>query len=141
MQKEGFKRAYYRGVPAYFNKATDEFEGRNKLYDILIGINIWFDINVVGVEEFPILVENDKEKYLKSIELSEEELLKVKNSVKDLSFILGITEEQLLDSIDIGLKQILIKKENIFVLLFLKLKKIFQKNASNRKRRTKVKSR
>jgi hypothetical protein len=61
------------------------------------------------------------------IHFSDEEISKVKNAIKDLSDVLQIKEEHLLDAIDIGLIEILFKKENIFVTLFLKFKKIFQK--------------
>lgn len=55
------KRAYYRKIPAYFNEETLEIRGRNKFYNWLIAINIWIDINIVGIDEFPILVEKTKE--------------------------------------------------------------------------------
>ncbi len=53
------KKAYYRKIPAYFNLETSELRGRNKIYDILISINIWIDCNIIQVEEFPILIEED----------------------------------------------------------------------------------
>ena len=51
------KKARYRGIPAYFNLETNEIQGRNWIYDILIEINIWIDVNIVEIEEFPILIE------------------------------------------------------------------------------------
>lgn len=55
------KKAYYRKIPAYFNVETGELRGRNMLYSFLININLWFDVQILGVEEFPILVEKDDE--------------------------------------------------------------------------------
>ena len=52
--KEGFKKAYYRSIPAYFNLETNELQGRNKFYDLLISINLQFDTYIVGVENYPI---------------------------------------------------------------------------------------
>lgn len=56
---EGFKRAYYRSIPCYYNPRTEELIGRNKFYDILTTINVWWDINIIQVEEFPILIEEE----------------------------------------------------------------------------------
>ena len=57
--KENYKKAFYRRIPAYFNEETNDIKGRNCIYDILIDINIWIDLNVIGIEEFPIIVEKD----------------------------------------------------------------------------------
>jgi hypothetical protein len=43
------KKAYYRGIPAYFDPETNELMGRNVFYDILIDINIWFDVYIVDI--------------------------------------------------------------------------------------------
>lgn len=51
------KRAYYRSIPAYFNPETFELEGRNWFYSLLIDLNIWIDVNIIKVDEFPILIE------------------------------------------------------------------------------------
>ena len=59
--KEGFKLAYYRRIPAYYNPSTDELMGRNWFYDQLIELNVWFDIYVFNLEELPILVKTDDE--------------------------------------------------------------------------------
>lgn len=59
-KKEGYRKAYYRGIPAYFNLLTSDLEGRNWLYDVLIDINVWIDIHIVEVETFPILIEDDE---------------------------------------------------------------------------------
>jgi hypothetical protein len=53
------KKAYYRGIPAYFDPETNELMGRNVFYDILIDINIWFDVYIVDIEEFPIWIEKN----------------------------------------------------------------------------------
>lgn len=57
---EGFINASYRKIPAYFNLETNEIRGRNLFYDILIDINVWFDVEILGIEEFPILIEKDE---------------------------------------------------------------------------------
>lgn len=53
------RRALYRKIPCYFDKETNEIIGRNKFYDILLDIVIWFDLNILQVEEFPIWIEMD----------------------------------------------------------------------------------
>ena len=53
------KKAKYRGIPAYFDLDTNEIQGRTFLYDILISVNIWIDVHIVGVEEFPIEIKVD----------------------------------------------------------------------------------
>lgn len=55
------KKAYYRRIPAYYNEETNELRGRNWFYDKLIDINIWIDINIIELDGFPIIVEDDKE--------------------------------------------------------------------------------
>lgn len=55
--KTGFKKAYYRQIPAYFNEETGELIGRNWFFDKLIAINIFIDVKIIRIEEFPILVE------------------------------------------------------------------------------------
>jgi hypothetical protein len=61
------------------------------------------------------------------IHFSDEEISKVKNAVKDLSDVLQIKEQHLLDAIDIGLKETLFKRENVFLTVFFKIKKRFIK--------------
>ncbi len=56
------KKAYYRKIPIYFNPENNQITGRNWFYEILLNINIWIDIKIVGIEEFPILMEEDKDK-------------------------------------------------------------------------------
>jgi hypothetical protein len=53
------KKAKYRGIPCYFNIFTCEIEGRNWFYDLLLDLNIWIDVNIVGVEGFPIIIEEE----------------------------------------------------------------------------------
>jgi hypothetical protein len=55
-------KAYYRKIPAYFNPETNELYGRNWFYNLLITINLWVDVNIVQVEEFPIEIE-DSDKF------------------------------------------------------------------------------
>jgi len=54
------KKARYRGIPCLFNPETNEIEGTNWLTSLLIDINVWFDIEIIGVEEFPIYIEDDE---------------------------------------------------------------------------------
>jgi len=56
-RKEGYKNAHYRNIPAYFNVEESSIEGRNWFYDILIDINLWIDVNLFGVEDFPIWID------------------------------------------------------------------------------------
>ncbi len=61
MKPIGYHNAYYRNIPAYYHVETHHLCGRNWLYGILIGINIWFDVNVVGIEYFPVIIEKNNE--------------------------------------------------------------------------------
>lgn len=54
---ELFQLAYYRSIPAYFNEDTCEIIGRNWFYDKLIALNIWWDFEILQIEELPILLE------------------------------------------------------------------------------------
>ena len=54
------KKAYYRRIPCYFNGQTNELVGRNRFYDILIDINIWFDFEILQLDELPIWIEDDE---------------------------------------------------------------------------------
>ena len=54
------KKARYRGIPAYFDVFTGELKGRNWFYDLLIDVNVWLDVNIFLVEEFPIWIEEDE---------------------------------------------------------------------------------
>lgn len=56
------KKAYYRSIPAWYDESTQEIKGRNWVCDILIDINIWLDVNVFMVDEFPIYIKDDEEK-------------------------------------------------------------------------------
>ena len=53
------KRAFYRKIPCFYNEQTGEIKGRNKIYDILIDINIFIDFEILGIEYLPIKVENN----------------------------------------------------------------------------------
>lgn len=54
------KNASYRGIPCWYNPINEEVKGKNWFYDSLISFLIWFDINVLQVEEFQLWVEVDK---------------------------------------------------------------------------------
>lgn len=53
------KKAYYRWIPCYFDPKTNELIGRNWFYDILVDIDMWFDFEVLGIEELPIWIEDE----------------------------------------------------------------------------------
>lgn len=55
------RKAFYRGIPCYYNPCNDMLWGRNWLYEILLNVTIWIDINVVNIDEFPIWIEEDKD--------------------------------------------------------------------------------
>ncbi len=59
MKNTSFKKAYYRSIPAYFSLETNELKGRNWFYNILININLWVDVNIIQIEEFPIMMEEE----------------------------------------------------------------------------------
>lgn len=54
------KKAYYRGIPCYFDPETNTLEGRNRFYNWLVGINIYIDFEILELEELPIYIENDE---------------------------------------------------------------------------------
>jgi len=54
--QEGFKLAYYRKIPAFYNEKTEELIGRNWFYDKLIGINLLIDFKILMIEDIPILI-------------------------------------------------------------------------------------
>ncbi len=54
------RKARYRAIPCWFDTTTDELTGRNWFYDILVDINIWFDLNILELDELPIWVEVDE---------------------------------------------------------------------------------
>ncbi len=53
------KRAYYRSIPCYFNPLTNEIMGRNWFWDILIDVNLWIDVDLLGLEDLTIWIEED----------------------------------------------------------------------------------
>lgn len=55
------KRAFYRGIPAYFNEETGELRGRNILYGFLIDFYLWIDTCIFPVDELVIEVLEDEE--------------------------------------------------------------------------------
>lgn len=50
--------AKYRFIPCFYNQFTEDIKGQNKMWDILLDIVLWIDVNIVGVEEFPMWVED-----------------------------------------------------------------------------------
>jgi len=60
-EKGIFVNAFYRAIPCYFNISTNEIKGRSWLYDLLIGINVWWDFEVLNLQELPIFLEEDKD--------------------------------------------------------------------------------
>lgn len=52
--------AKYRFIPCWFNDFTNDVSGKNKMWNMLLGIVIWIDVNVVGVDEFPLWVEDSQ---------------------------------------------------------------------------------
>lgn len=53
-------RAFYRGIPAYFNPFTNELKGRNIVYGLLIDVVLFLDVEVFGIDYFPIELEDDE---------------------------------------------------------------------------------
>lgn len=57
------KRARYHSIPIWFDEQTGEMKPRSVFflqymwYDLLIDINVWLDVHVFQVEEFPIWME------------------------------------------------------------------------------------
>jgi len=50
------KKAYYRGIPCYYNPLTGDLEGRNWFWDKLVDINLYIDFEILGLEELPIYI-------------------------------------------------------------------------------------
>lgn len=55
---EGCLLAYYRSIPAYFNPITEQIIGRNWFWNLLVVFNAWWDFDVLGLEEVPVLIED-----------------------------------------------------------------------------------
>lgn len=53
------KKAFYRGIPCYFDIMTSEIKGRDFITDVLLQIMIWMDVNVFQVDGFPIEIEDE----------------------------------------------------------------------------------
>lgn len=41
------KRAYYRGIPIFYDPCTEDIKGRNWFYEILVDIMLWLDVNIL----------------------------------------------------------------------------------------------
>ena len=50
------QEARYHKVPCYFNRYTNEIEGKNWFYEILVRFWIWFDLNIALIDEFEIKI-------------------------------------------------------------------------------------
>lgn len=55
------KNATYRNIPCWYDPETDELTGKNWFYDLMVEINLWFDFNILGLEEMPIWIDVDDE--------------------------------------------------------------------------------
>jgi hypothetical protein len=51
------KEAYYRSIPCYYDDDTHELHGRNWFYNILLDVTLWFDVEILQIEEFPIWID------------------------------------------------------------------------------------
>ena len=51
------RTAKYHGCKCYFDDETNELQGRNWLWDWLVSINLWLDLNVFGLEELPVWID------------------------------------------------------------------------------------
>jgi hypothetical protein len=59
IRKEGYVNCYYRGIPGYFNKESEEIEGRNIIFCILIEINLFVDTYILKMNFFPLILEKE----------------------------------------------------------------------------------
>lgn len=53
-----FKKAYYHGVPIWYNEETCEVEPRKRWLSIILDFIIWWDMDVMKVDEFEIYIED-----------------------------------------------------------------------------------
>ena len=56
------KNAYYRKIPCYFDDKTSELIGRNVYWELLLQMTLWFDVQIINIEEFPIYIEEENNK-------------------------------------------------------------------------------
>lgn len=59
--KKGFVKAVLWSVPIYYNEETDEVEGRNFLYGFVLDFVVFWQVEIMCVEGFPILITEEEE--------------------------------------------------------------------------------
>ncbi len=57
-------KVYYKSIPCWYDKKTGELFGKNLFYDILLDIVLWFDINIIEIEDFTIWEEYSEDEKL-----------------------------------------------------------------------------
>lgn len=60
MDKDGYKKARYRGIPCLFNEDTYDLAATNWFYDIILDVFVWFDAVFVGEFRIEILPEDEQ---------------------------------------------------------------------------------
>lgn len=50
--------AKYYFIPCWYNSLIDEISGKNKFWDVLLDIAIWYDVDVLQKQEFSLWVED-----------------------------------------------------------------------------------
>lgn len=55
----GYKKAFYHGIKIWFNEETGDVLSRGIVSRLLIDIVIWFNINILLEQGFPIYIEDD----------------------------------------------------------------------------------
>jgi len=53
------RNALYRGIPCWYNPINEEIKGKNQLFEYLLRLIVWIDVNIVGIDAFPLWVEVD----------------------------------------------------------------------------------
>ena len=59
--KEYTHRAWFYKIPCFYNKNNDALWGRNRIYDFLLDIAIWFHHTFMDEQGFPVLIEKNKQ--------------------------------------------------------------------------------
>jgi|APSaa5957512576_1039674.scaffolds.fasta_scaffold15140_2 hypothetical protein len=54
------KNAHYRGIPCYYDINSGDLQGRNWYWDILVEIVVWWDVEIIEVDSFPIWIDEDR---------------------------------------------------------------------------------
>ena len=55
------RNARYWGIPCWYNPFNDELSGKNLIYELLLKIVLWIDVNILEVEEFSIWIDVDED--------------------------------------------------------------------------------